>query len=360
VSAPRVVLLRPDHLGDLLLSLPGVMTLRELVPGSTLAVAAPPGVVAVAARCPAVDATLPVPFPPPTAPDRPPGWEARADEEAASLRGQFDIALLPRLDDPWSGLVAARADLPRRIGFDHPRTRPYLTEALPVPALSHVVELTAAVAWQAAGRGGLPPTPPAGPWLVPTAADHVEAAGALAGMDAPFVALHPGSGWPLKAWLPECWGALARALHYHSAPRPLEVVVTGSAGETDLVAAVVAASGGVARGLAGQVSLGGLAALYRRATLLIALDSGPLHLATAVGTPVVGLYGPADPQEFGPWSQAGRSAVVVAELPCRPCRSLDQPPCGAVVQPACLRLLGVESVLAAAAGVLQGALSHPR
>jgi ADP-heptose:LPS heptosyltransferase len=353
-TAPRLLLLRPDHLGDLLLSLPALLALRALLPEAHVTVAASPGVVEVAARCAAVDATFPIPFPPPTASDRPPGWEQAAIEIAPQLRDQFDVALLPRIDDPWSGVIAQRAAIPRRIGFDHPRTRRFLTEPLPSPTRCHVVQLAAALVRQVTGA---PVQPSRAPWIVPSAADEVEADREVPRAGPPLIALHPGSGWPLKAWDTARWGALAHAVHTRFAAR---IIVTGGPQETDLVAQVVAASSGSAQGLAGRLTLGGLSALYRRAALVVAIDSGPLHLASAVGTPVVGIYGPADPLEFGPWGAPDQSAVVMTRLPCQPCRSLDQPPCGALVQPECLRLVDVESVMAAIARLPVPALSRPR
>ena len=116
---------------------------------------------------------------------------------------------------------------------------------------------------------------------------------------------------------------------------------------------VTAASGRLARGLAGRLSLGGLAALFRRARLVIAIDSGPLHLAAMLGAPVVGLYGPADPVEFGPWGAPDRRRIVRTQLPCSPCRTLVDPPCGRAAEPRCVTEISVEAVLAAAAELLE-------
>jgi ADP-heptose:LPS heptosyltransferase len=170
----------------------------------------------------------------------------------------------------------------------------------------------------------------------------------LAGESGPFV-LHPGSGWPIKNWLPSRWGQAAATITRRYGVAPL---VTGGPGEGALVRAVVDASGGRARGLAGRLSLGGLAALFRRARVVIATDGGPLHLAAMLGAPVVGLYGPADPIEFGPWCYADRRRIVRVHLPCSPCRTLDRPPCGEPTEPRCIRGITTEAVLDAITDLL--------
>ncbi len=360
MTPARILIVRPDHLGDLLLTLPAATLLRDALPEARISLLVPAGLATVPRRCPDVDQTYSASFPPLLAPLDRSGWDARAVGEGGPLRGRFDLALLPRPDDPWSGPLVAAAAIPLRLGYAMPRTRPFLTAALPPPGgvpapRRHVAHLALDLAALAAtclgtavtvAAGALPPVR-----FVPTAEDEAEAAAVLApppAGDGPIL-LHPGSGWPLKNWPVGRWGALARALarRYHA-----PVLVVGASRESALVAAVVTASGGGARGLAGRLSLGGLAALQRRARLAIATDSGPLHLAAAVGTPVVGLYGPADPVEFGPWCPPERRRIVRVQLPCSPCRTLVGPPCGATREPACVTAITVDAVLAAAAEFL--------
>jgi ADP-heptose:LPS heptosyltransferase len=90
------------------------------------------------------------------------------------------------------------------------------------------------------------------------------------------------------------------------------------------------------------------AALYQRCALLVGPDSGAAHLAAAVGTPTLRLYGPAPVEVFGPWPpRADQRVLVETGLACVPCRHLESPPCGATTLPACLLALGVEDVLKA-------------
>ena len=81
--------------------------------------------------------------------------------------------------------------------------------------------------------------------------------------------------------------------------------------------------------------------------MVLGPDSGPLHLAAAVGTPTVSLYGPADPIEFGPWGPSGRHKLLTSPIACRPCRILDWGDDDLVWHP-CLADITVEQVLDAA------------
>ncbi len=361
---PRILLARPDHLGDVLLTLPAALALRRLLPSARIGYVVAPSMAPIVERCPAVDETIAVPFPPPTAPAHPSGWADVVATAATVLADRFDIAILPRVDDPWSGAVVAAAGVPVRIGYAAPATRPFLTLPTELPGHRHVADLALDLArvaarllggpsWdghpQACTRSGEPVVP----YIVPTPADKAEAAAVLRLQDGADrsgpILLHPGSGWPVKNWPASRWGSLASELRRRYRTVPL---VVGGPGEEALVDAVVQASAGAARGVAGRLSLGGLAALQQRARLVIATDSGPLHLASMVGTPVVGLYGPADPQEFGPIGHPDRLRIVRASLPCSPCRILDTPPCGARSAAPCLTLVTVDRVLAAVADLL--------
>ena len=110
--------------------------------------------------------------------------------------------------------------------------------------------------------------------------------------------LNPGAGWPNKQWPPEKFGAVAAALQKS---RGLPWVVVWGPGEESLARRVEEASSGSTM-LAPPTSLSDLMALVQRASIVVAGDTGPLHLAAAAGTPVVGLYGPTNPARNGPWS----------------------------------------------------------
>jgi lipopolysaccharide heptosyltransferase I len=133
--------------------------------------------------------------------------------------------------------------------------------------------------------------------LTPHASADTTAAIDTAGGSLGFVVINPGAAWPNKRWPPERFGALAAALRDRTGLRSL---VTWGPSERELANAVVSASGGAA-GLAPATSVSDLAVLMREAALVVAGDTGPLHIAAAMGTPLVGLYGPTWPERNGPW-----------------------------------------------------------
>ena len=110
----------------------------------------------------------------------------------------------------------------------------------------------------------------------------------------------PSAGWGAKQWPPERFGAVAAGLALHG----YVSLVNASSDEDATAAKVAATSGGAAQVVACNIPQ--LIALLRRAALLIGGDSGPLHLAAALGRPVVGLYGPTDPARNGPYATASR------------------------------------------------------
>lgn len=127
-----------------------------------------------------------------------------------------------------------------------------------------------------------------------------------------YVVLNPNAAWATKRWSPECYGAVAEHVgRVHGLPG---VVIWGPEDEAR-AAAVVAASGGAAV-LAPPTDLVALAAVLRSAALVVSGDTGPLHLAAALGTPVVGLYGPSDPARNGPWSPGDEIVSVFPDCAC--------------------------------------------
>jgi ADP-heptose:LPS heptosyltransferase len=155
----------------------------------------------------------------------------------------------------------------------------------------------------------------------------------------PLGVISPGGGWKNKLLPPGSWGEVARGLREQGL-RPL--VVWGPR-EEDLAREVVAASSGSAS-LAPPTNLLDLAAFARASTVFLAADTGPLHIAGAVGGPVVGVFGPTDPERNGPWNEG--DLVVRRAPPCAPCYKRDCAthanimntiPVGEIVQAAQLR-----------------------
>jgi ADP-heptose:LPS heptosyltransferase len=131
------------------------------------------------------------------------------------------------------------------------------------------------------------------------------------------------------------------------------IVLTGSAQETGIVEAVQAAMPTSVRvlNLSGQGDLVDLAAVLERLAVFITGDTGPMHLAAAVGTPLVSIFGPSDPVRYAP--RTVHSRIVRIDLPCSPCNRIRLPPerCRGHV-PDCLDGITVDSVLSAARACL--------
>ncbi len=115
----------------------------------------------------------------------------------------------------------------------------------------------------------------------------------------PFAIVNPGAAWPNKRWPAQCFGELCAFLR--DAAGLVPVVVWGP-GEERLADAVIASSSNTAV-LAPPTSVPDLVAMCRAATLVLSGDTGPLHIATAAGTPTVSIFGPTDPARNGPWAE---------------------------------------------------------
>lgn len=187
-------------------------------------------------------------------------------------------------------------------------------------ALGHVAERYFAAA------EGLDVTPDGGPAeFFVTAEAQRDAERFLAehriGESRTLIALAPGAAHATKRWPVEHWEALARRLR-----GTCDLVVLGGPGDRDLAAAIAEAGGASAASAAGRFTLSGTAALLKRARAMVGGDTGVTHLATAVGTPVVALYGPGV-EAFGFFPYRARATVLQRDLPCRPCSPHGGPAC---------------------------------
>jgi lipopolysaccharide heptosyltransferase II len=138
-------------------------------------------------------------------------------------------------------------------------------------------------------------------------------AGAGIDMALPWAIVHPGSSAPSRRYPPEHWAAVCRSL---SADHGVQLVFTGDCSEAELAEQIRTAAGSPGACLAGRLELPELAALLEAAPLLLAGNTGPVHVAAAVGTPVVDLYALTNPQHT-PWMVPSR--VLSNDVPCRWC-----------------------------------------
>ncbi|MGB7077947.1 MAG: lipopolysaccharide heptosyltransferase II [Xanthobacteraceae bacterium] len=237
-----------------------------------------------------------------------------------------------------SAVFAFACGAPVRIGFDKPRKNVWKTLArkipaeakkhawqgaregswlaythhLPLPTLDlHPVERYLGIAPMLGLDAAAPdfslPVPPQAATRIDALLDYYDI-----GKAKPLVVMAPGTNWDTKEWRKDGFAEAAR----HFLSKGSAVVLIGSDSERALCEEVAKLAPG-AVDLAGETTLPELAALIRRATLCIANDSGPMHLAVALARPVIGLFGPTDPIWAGPYRRG--DAVLRVELACSPC-----------------------------------------
>ncbi|HXZ29004.1 MAG TPA: glycosyltransferase family 9 protein [Terriglobales bacterium] len=301
----RILLLRLGSMGDIIHTLPALATLRRAFPAATLAwvveerwaglLAARPGVSRPgSSEMPLLNAIHTVNLKAwRQAFHKPQTWkEGRAlfrelrqgaYQAAIDFQGAVRSALLMK----WSGA-------PLRVGASRPRESAaglYYTRRVPFRG-RHVVEHNLSLV-EALAPGAPPvlefPLP-----IDPAAEAWADAELQRRGL-ASFAILTPGAGWGAKQWPPARYGEVAQGLARHG----LRSLVNAGPGEEEIARAVVEASGSTAQAF--TCSLAELIALTRRARLAMGGDTGPLHLAAALGVPVVGIYGPTDPARNGPF-----------------------------------------------------------
>jgi heptosyltransferase-2 len=249
----------------------------------------------------------------------------------------YDRAYLPHRS-LRSALLALWSGAKERIGFADSAAAVTYTSRVPRPREGHEVERLLALAGVRPGEAA----PPVSLGLVPTDLAAADAWLTSHGVGPDFVAIAPGSVWATKRW--PYYAELVAGLDRTA-------VIVGGAEDTQLADAIVEAARGRAVSAAGALSLRGSAALIRRAAVLVTNDSAPLHLATAVGTPVVAVFGPTVPEfGFGP-RRSGDIVLGHDELPCRPCSTHGPPTCP-LGHHRCMRDLSAGDVAAALAKII--------
>lgn len=289
--SPRVLIVRLSAIGDTLHSLPVACALRKRFPGAWLCWVVERRAAALLRGHKALDRVVELPR----------GWLKhpslvwRLRRELRAVR--FDVAVdVQGLSK--SALVAWLSGAPKRIGFSGPRARElsrWLNNHRVPTSGPHVIDhnlqlLTALGIAQPEVCFAVPEHEP----------DRQRAAAIVAGtgLETGYAIVNPGASWPSKLWPAGRYAAVAR--HLHETWQLPSLVVWAGEQERQLAAQVVAEADGAAL-MAARTTLSELAALARRCRLFVSADTGPLHLAAAVGTPCVGLYGPWPAETNGPY-----------------------------------------------------------
>ncbi len=348
----RILLIRPDHLGDVLLTAPAIAALKLAHPNLEIHALVGPWAADAIANYPEVDLVLTLAFPgfsrtPKTSLRSP--YQLAVSSAAHLRRLGYGHAVIMRPDHWWGALVARLAGIPERIGYDLPDVKPYLTHAVK-PQHEHAVLqnvrlfenwIPGAETRELANNFSVHDN------------DQAYINGYLSGWGItrkqPIFCIHPGTGTAVKHWTEDGWAQIADIL---TEQLDAQVVFTGGDNELSLVQRIVTQMKQPAIIMAGDTRVGQLAALFQRAKVVLGPDSGPLHLAVAVQTPTVTLFGPADPVEFAPWGNPDKHIVLTSNIGCRPCRVVDWSGDDLSMHP-CVREITVARVLEAARRVAQ-------
>jgi ADP-heptose:LPS heptosyltransferase len=309
----KIAVLRANGIGDYLFSVPALMALRVAYPDAEIVLlGAPWHHRFLTGRSGPVDRVLVVP-PSPGIRDEEPGesWPPAAvsafAEQARAER--FDLALQMHgggaHSNPLVSAVGAGLTAGLRAGDAPPLDR-WIRYVYYQPEVFRYLEVVGLV-------GAAPVTYE--PALAVAPADRSEARAAVGSPSRPRVALHPGATDTRRRWPPDRFAAVGDA----AAASGAEVLVTGTPAERDLVDQVVSGMRAPATPVVGALSLGGLAALYEECAAVVSNDTGPLHLAAAVGTATVGLYWIGNLVNGGPVYRARQRPVASWTIHCPRC-----------------------------------------
>ena len=320
LSRARILIIRLSAIGDVLHATPVARALRRALPAAHIAWLASPPADELLTACPEIDELL--------------VWDRRSFDravahgrflEAFRLLGKARALLAPRRFDIaldvqdllLTGILARLSGAPRRIGVRerHEGAGFFMTEKAPKMAEPHKVRRYLAS-------------------LAPLGIAHedtriaLQLPAALTGFAAPFFAArsitpdHPivlvslCTTWQSKEWPPERFCAALAAL-----PEDVQIVFLGSGADCPVIDEAMkmleVSWRGKAVSVAGETSLLETAALMKEATLLLCPDTGPLHIAAAVGLPTLSLWGPTRPTIYGPLH--GRNFFIESPYPCAPC-----------------------------------------
>lgn len=349
----RILMIRTDLMGDVVLSLPAVHALRRAYPAAQIDMLVLPPNVGVIKHDPAIARIVtydPNIWRRPHAFLTPASYRAflglRRDLRAA----HYDLCL--SLAGDWASVFAFFSKARRRVGYRGEAYPFFMTD--PVPGRRYRIQQHEVdyIAGLARAAGGVIEEEQRAPALVVSEQARADIKALLEANDVQdgdlLIAAHAGATNGLaKRWPIPHWAALADQLMTEFGAK---VVLTGAASDAAITAAVTARMQQAPLDFSGKTTIPQLAALLERCDLVISGDSGPLHMAGAVGTPVIAIHGPTDPVLSGP---VGKEATILRlGIWCSPCYDASYWAECRFFNPVCMKAITPDQVLAAARACL--------
>jgi heptosyltransferase-2 len=311
----RLMIRATNWVGDAILALPALRAVRAKFPDAQIAIVARPYVADIYRGQGIADELIPYDV---KGVHR--GWSGR-ERLASELRAKkFDCALLLQnaFDAAW---LAWRSRIRERIGYSRDGRRFLLTKAIPVPKVGEIpshekyyyLELLRRAGWIQELQNDAHITLEVSKELCEGAEETLRAAGARPG--APRIAVGAGASYGSA----KCWPVdrFAKALEQFSAQKDVDIILFGTAAEAEVSAAIASGVGRTVINLTGKTAIADLPALLAQCHLFLGNDSGAMHVAAAVGLPVVAVFGPTDPRETA--AVTPRCSIVQQQPYCSPC-----------------------------------------
>ncbi|RPI31955.1 MAG: glycosyltransferase family 9 protein, partial [Chloroflexota bacterium] len=336
----RVALLRASRIGDFICASPALRALRAALPQAEITMITLALLEDIVLRSPYIDHFVAFP-----------GWPGLAEQFFDARKAarfftemqseRFDLAIQMQgsgvNSNPFTLMLGARITA----GYIRPGDPPgRLDAALPLPRGGHevrrVIDLMEFLGVPSMGEATEYPL-----W----AQDHAAAEALLAGAPRPLVGIHPAARQRTRRWEASRFARAGRSLWERYGGT---LVLIGEAGEYETARQVIAAAGAPALNLAGRSSLGVLGAVIARLSVLLTNDTGPAHIAYALKTPTVTIFGGGEIERYGP-PQAGPFMILAHPVACRPCEVEDCP-----IGYECLEHVTVSQVVEAAAALIDG------
>ncbi|MBZ0272934.1 lipopolysaccharide heptosyltransferase II [bacterium] len=302
----RILIFQTAYLGDVVLTTSLVGAVAARFPNAKIDLVVQPAWAPIVAHHPRVSRVI--------------TFDKRGAERGAAGTWRFarrirkeayDLALCPH-PSFRSGLILRLARIPERVGHAGVPSSIFMTARAPRDKSRH--EVIRQLALMAPLGGSIDDPPPLRIEVDPS----IDVTSLLLRFgvpaDARLAGLHPGSVWATKRWLPERFAEVGQEL----SRRVDRVLVFSGPGEEALSASIAHEIGDAAIDLGGRLKIAELCAVMSRLSLLVTNDSGPMHIAAALGVPIVAVFGSTVPAlGYGPWTE--RKRIIETELICRPC-----------------------------------------